>query len=74
MSVVEHEGPVKVSGEGSVEGGVNHPSLLGRKIGELRKEKMKLPRIEPRHPKSVPSLLYELTIAPNKLKFTVVNI
>ena len=43
-SVVEHEGPVKVSvevsGEGSVEvsveGGVNHPSLMGRKIGELR--------------------------------------
>ena len=46
--MVEHEGPVKVlvevsgegsgegSGEVSVEGGVNHHSLMGRKIGELR--------------------------------------
>ena len=30
--MVEHEGPVKVSGEVSVEGGVNDPSILGLKI------------------------------------------
>ena len=29
--MVEHEGPVKVSVEGSVEGGVNHPSLQDEK-------------------------------------------